>query len=834
MKLALLGVLGVSGATGFATGPQIVHYQGRLLDGTNLYQGSVDIQLLLYTNLTGGVRVYEDTGTVDVVDGLYATDIGDGTVYGTWPDVLTNQPLFLEVVLKSTVLSPREPLGSVAYALRADVAGGVAAGSITASMLAEGAVTGSKLATGAVAAANLAAGAITSDKLGAGAVTASALASNAVTTDALADGAVTAGKIVQAQGIALSASWFAPQPTNALSFGSAVAAVGTNIVVGAVGIPPGTTNKGAAYVFNADGGLIAVVTNPVNAATDFGLPVVACGTTRFAVAASRQNVGLVTNAGVVHLYSAAGAGVAVINNPNPSTGGQFGLSLAPLGADRLLVGAPNNFSGTGAVYVCNLAGAVVQTIHEPLNTPNAQFGWSVTAIGTNRIAVTALAAGGGVGRVDVFTTAGAYLYSIGNPSGVFDYFGYSLSGWTSNRLAIGVPLGGTNGMGMVRVFDNTGASLGVIHSPAAPGIIGYFGLGLAASPGGDLLVGSPLTAWGRGSGAAYWYDSATNLLGRITHPNAPAAQTVGAFACFVPSNRVALGCPVQTAAGYVNAGAVYFYELETHAGIVADHLPAFSVTADQLAPEVADQFVQRAGDTMSGALMIDQTGNFDSPRGSLHVKKGYTGANSIDANSIAVFENTGSTYLSIVARTNDESGIVFTTPAISDDAGILFNTPSLPHGLTFRTGGNSTKLVIASNGYVGVGVSVPTNRIHVVGGAQCNGTTWLNASDRNLKENLAPVDGAALLELVGRLPVYSWNYRDVNPGSRHIGPMAQDFYSVFGVGDNDTTISTIDPEGIALAAIQALKKDADEKDARIEELQRQVDALHQQLQQLSR
>jgi hypothetical protein len=36
--------------------------------------------------------------------------------------------------------------------------------------------------------------------------------------------------------------------------------------------------------------------------------------------------------------------------------------------------------------------------------------------------------------------------------------------------------------------------------------------------------------------------------------------------------------------------------------------------------------------------------------------------------------------------------------------------------------------------------------------------------------------------------------------------MAQDFYAAFGLGDNNTTISTLDPDGVALAAIQELAK----------------------------
>jgi regulator of replication initiation timing len=36
--------------------------------------------------------------------------------------------------------------------------------------------------------------------------------------------------------------------------------------------------------------------------------------------------------------------------------------------------------------------------------------------------------------------------------------------------------------------------------------------------------------------------------------------------------------------------------------------------------------------------------------------------------------------------------------------------------------------------------------------------------------------------------------------------MAQEFYRLFGYGDDETSISTIDPDGIALAAIQELQR----------------------------
>jgi hypothetical protein len=81
---------------------------------------------------------------------------------------------------------------------------------------------------------------------------------------------------------------------------------------------------------------------------------------------------------------------------------------------------------------------------------------------------------------------------------------------------------------------------------------------------------------------------------------------------------------------------------------------------------------------------------------------------------------------------------------------------------------------------------------------------WTNASDRALKDGFAAVDTQAVLESVVKLPVARWHYRRDGPVVEHIGPTAQDFHAAFGLGRNDTTIGTVDADGVALAAIQGL------------------------------
>jgi len=82
--------------------------------------------------------------------------------------------------------------------------------------------------------------------------------------------------------------------------------------------------------------------------------------------------------------------------------------------------------------------------------------------------------------------------------------------------------------------------------------------------------------------------------------------------------------------------------------------------------------------------------------------------------------------------------------------------------------------------------------------------TWTNASSREQKENFTPVDGQAVLASLAEMPITTWNSKAEDTSIRHMGPVAQDFYAAFGLGASDTSIGTLDADGVALAAIQRL------------------------------
>jgi len=140
----------------------------------------------------------------------------------------------------------------------------------------------------------------------------------------------------------------------------------------------------------------------------------------------------------------------------------------------------------------------------------------------------------------------------------------------------------------------------------------------------------------------------------------------------------------------------------------------------------------------------------------------------------------------------------------------------------------SGQFVVRASG----GVTLFSNEALTSGVSLTSGSgTWANLSDRNAKTDIVPLDDASILAKVATLPVDRWSYKS-EKGVRHVGPMAQDFYAAFGTGADDRHITSIDEDGVALAAIKALHRDVgrlNEKNARLqtelEALEAKIDGL---------
>jgi hypothetical protein len=130
----------------------------------------------------------------------------------------------------------------------------------------------------------------------------------------------------------------------------------------------------------------------------------------------------------------------------------------------------------------------------------------------------------------------------------------------------------------------------------------------------------------------------------------------------------------------------------------------------------------------------------------------------------------------------------------------------------------------------GAGTSANTNTFNIwaSNGVYLNGALHA-ASDRNKKENFEPVDSRDVLAKVAALPMSTWNYKTEDGGYRHMGPMGQDFRAAFGLGTDDKHITTVDADGVALAAIQGLNLRLEEKEAEIRALRQDNASLEARL-----
>ena len=74
-------------------------------------------------------------------------------------------------------------------------------------------------------------------------------------------------------------------------------------------------------------------------------------------------------------------------------------------------------------------------------------------------------------------------------------------------------------------------------------------------------------------------------------------------------------------------------------------------------------------------------------------------------------------------------------------------------------------------------------------------------SHSSLKTNIAPVENESILDGLRKLNINRWTYKGEE--TTHIGPMAEEFHHIFGVGDG-VTIELVDVMGVLLGAAKEI------------------------------
>ncbi len=292
-----------------------------------------------------------------------------------------------------------------------------------------------------------------------------------------------------------------PFPEAFSGFGTSVASLGNNLIIGA----PGQQNyQGIAYLFDSNTGqLIQNFNHPFPAtagSAKLGQTVAAFGAD--IVIGAPEDSTVAPNTGAVYLFSSS-AGVAFqrLNNPTPDPFDNFGFAVDSI-ATNVIVGAPTDSTlapRTGIAYLFDgISGELLQTFNNPNPKIDSSFGASVAVVGDKVLIGAPGSLNGEAGTQPGFaylfeSSTGELLQTFSNPNPGIDDFGRSLL-WTGigRDILIGAPGDDTRGSdtGGAFLFDGiTGAVLQSYTYPN-PRNSDRFGESLAII-GTDVLVGTP-------------------------------------------------------------------------------------------------------------------------------------------------------------------------------------------------------------------------------------------------------------------------------------------------------------------------------------------------------
>jgi hypothetical protein len=407
-------------------------------------------------------------------------------------------------------------------------------------------------------------------------------------------------------------------------FGQSLAAFGTNRFI--VGMPYRNTisningstvtltNAGIAYMYNVTSNFQAQFVTPNARSGDlFGWSAAEVGNGLILIGAPYKDVVtpppasvLLRDCGAAYLYNAAGGLVRTYNHPSATINDQdaFGYSVARLGNDRILIGAPDDDFGTtnsvGKVFMFDLNGVLMRTLTNPIPQGNARFGEAIASVGTNRFMVSApysFPAAGGMGTVFVYDGAGNLIKTNHCPTPKDQYFGWTLSSvGTNGWFAVGSPVSevssttglGTptnyNAAGIVFLYDQDANYVKAVPNPT-PLHGEAFGWRLSRLGDTRFIVGLPYEfTGGENSGAAYIYNDAGTRLATIHNPGANAYDFFGEAVAGVGQTHLVIGAPKDDTGG-TDAGSVYAYQAPIVEFSLGFEIPRpVSVLPDQLPP----------------------------------------------------------------------------------------------------------------------------------------------------------------------------------------------------------------------------------------------------------
>ncbi len=259
--------------------------------------------------------------------------------------------------------------------------------------------------------------------------------------------------------------------------------------------------------------------------------------------------------------------------------------------------------------------------------------------------------------------------------------------------------------------------------------------------------------------------------------------------------------------------------------------------------------------------LVDDLGSFNTAGGALALENNNSGSeNTADGyeamqNNTSGYANTGSGFGVLYFNANGTVNSAFGYLALQGNRSGSFNVAIGAQALincqsgaeniaigynagSALDGGEFSDIDIGNSGVAGESdiIRIGDGQSATYLSGKVYGTSFNSTSDRNAKEHFTSIDASAVLAKVAALPVTEWNYKD-DKSAQHIGPVAQDFHTAFGLnGGDDKHISVVDEGGVALAAIQGLNQKLEEgnrqQEAKIQAQGAQIQSQSAQIHQL--
>jgi hypothetical protein len=126
-------------------------------------------------------------------------------------------------------------------------------------------------------------------------------------------------------------------------------------------------------------------------------------------------------------------------------------------------------------------------------------------------------------------------------------------------------------------------------------------------------------------------------------------------------------------------------------------------------------------------------------------------------------------------------------------------------------------LVIDTTGRIGLGVAAPLYQIDHSSGARLDAGNWVNASSRNVKQDVHQLDSDEAVDALKALQPVTFAYK-ANPGETHVGFIAEDVPDLVATTDRKG-LSSMDVVAVLTKVIQEQQRTIENLETRLERLE---------------